>query len=232
LTEIAQVIQLLETLTEDQRRQVFDRLRQEFPIHSLEKRLATSAEVILEAFDRAGPFTFRMIRGVIAEASFAIEVVNQLEGWMEETPEGEHPYDFLLRDAVGTVRVQVKLQRSEAGKPLSTSARRRDGLPPGMFVVETDKSRKGADSSGQSTRGYRFGSFDILAVSLFPSEGDWSRFVYTVERWLWPRPLDPKWIYKYQPLADTPNEDWTDNFDSAVKWFRSGVSKRIGQESS
>jgi hypothetical protein len=81
-----------------------------------------------------------------------------------------------------------------------------------MFLVETDKSRKGTDSSGESTRGYRFESFDILAVSLFPSARDWSRFRYTLERRLWPRPSNAEWIYKYQPVAKAPNDDWTDDF--------------------
>ena len=28
-------------------------------------------------------------------------------------------------------------------------------------------------------------------------------------------------IFKYQPVASAPNEDWTDVFQTAVKWFRS-----------
>lgn len=230
MTELEQVHRLLEALTAEQRRQVFDRLRKEFPIHPLEQRVATQAEVILEAFDRAGPFTFRMFRGVIAEAAFAINIVDRLDAWEDETRSGEHPYDFRLRGPEGEpVRVQVKLQRSGAGEPLVTTSRRKDRLPAGMFVVETDKSRQGLDASGQSTRGYRFGSFDILAVSLFPSTQDWSRFRYTLERWLWPRPTNPEWIYKYQPVAREADEDWTDDFQVAVEWLRSGVEKRIAQ---
>ena len=227
---IQDVYRLLDSLTADQRRNVFAHLRKEFPIHPLEQRVSTQAEVILEAFDRAGPFTFRMFRGVIAEAAFALEVVDQLEGWSDVTPAGEHPFDFQLRDDVGQVKVQVKLQRSEGSQPLVTGRQRRDGLPADMFIVETDKSRKGTDASGNSTRGYRFGSFDILAVSLFPSTLDWSRFRYTLERWLWPRPGDAEWIYKYQPVAREPNNDWTDDFETAVEWFRSGLEKRIAQD--
>jgi hypothetical protein len=74
--------------------------------------LNTEAEIILEAIQRSGGLTLRMIRGVIAEAAFEIEVVEHLEGWRNVTPPGDLPYDFLLDDGQGAVRVQVKLQRS------------------------------------------------------------------------------------------------------------------------
>jgi len=204
---------------------IFDQLRGEFQLHPLEADLGAPAEVILESFSRAGPLTRRMIRGVIAEAAFALEVVAKLEGWADVTPAGEHAYDLLLRDNQGPdVRVQVKLQRSEGGKPLVTRSGKL--LRGGMYIAETDKSRRGT-KAGEATRGYRFGSFDILAVSLFPSTGDWSRFRYTVERWLLPRPDNPDWMYKYQPVAMAPNDDWTDDFETAVRWLRSRVQKYI-----
>ena len=225
MTPAEQISRLLDAVDTDQRRAVFDRLRAEFPIHQLETDLAAPAEVILESFSRAGPLTRRMIRGVIAEAAFAIEVVAKLPRWEDVSPPGEHPYDLLLRDGRGPdVRVQVKLQRSEAGAPLITKAGKH--MAGGMFVAETDKSRKGK-KKGAETRGYRFGSFDILAVSLFPSTRDWSGFRYSLERWLLPRPGEPEWMYKYQPVAREPNEDWTDDLETAVQWLRSDVQKRV-----
>jgi hypothetical protein len=232
MSESEKVQRLIESLSPEARRQVFAALRKEITIHRLEQRLNTSAEVILEAFDRAGPFTFRMIRGVIAEASFAENVVGRLRDWQDVTPPGDHPFDFMLADEQGKIRVQVKLQRSESDTPLVTKPRRKDGLPEGMYLVETDKSRDGSDDVGESTRGYRFGSFDILAVSLWPSTNDWSKFRYTVERWLRPRAEGSDWMYKFQPVSMSANTDWTDDFNQAVEWFRSGWVKTIGTDPS
>lgn len=39
-----------------------------------------------------------------------------------------------------------------------------------MYVVETPRTRGGKDlTSGEDTRPYRYGEFDILAVSMHPS---------------------------------------------------------------
>ena len=84
--------------TESQRREIFGYLRREFPIHPLEAKLNTRAEVILEAIDRASDLTLRGIRGVIAEAAFKQNVVASLHGWRNETLEGDLSYDFLLKD--------------------------------------------------------------------------------------------------------------------------------------
>lgn len=228
MSELEQVQRFLDALSPEGRRELFDHLRGEIQIHPLEERLGLRAEAILEAVHRASDFTFRMFRGVLAEGAFRTEVVDRLRHWQDVTPAGEHAYDFKLQDDIGQVRVQVKLQRSLAGAPLITEPNRRDGIPSDVFLVETDKSRKGEDGQGEATRGYRFhDTFDILAVSLQPSEGDWSRFRYTTVMRLWPRFGDPDWIYKYQPVARMANADWTDCLDTAVQWFRSKVSTPI-----
>jgi len=112
MTDIEQIKHLLSLCTPTQRQEVFRSLRKEFPIHPLEEELNTEAEIILEAIQRASGLTLRMIKGVIAEAAFQIHVVEHLSGWTNVTPPGDLPYDFLLSDSQGTVRVQVKLQRS------------------------------------------------------------------------------------------------------------------------
>src|SRR5258707_14541822 len=109
--EVDQIIAALNRCTKEQRKRIFDFLRLEFPIHEIEKKLNAQAEVICEAIHRASDLTLRGVRGVIAEASFEVAVVKNLAGWADETPSGDHPYDFLLRDEVGTVRVQIKMQR-------------------------------------------------------------------------------------------------------------------------
>ena len=68
---IEHLLQLLQNCTTEERRAVFEHLRKEFPIHPLEERLNIEAEIILEAIARDDTgLTFRMMRGVIAEAAF------------------------------------------------------------------------------------------------------------------------------------------------------------------
>ena len=54
MNEVEQIKHLLSRCTQDQRRELFRYLREEFPIHPIEARLNTQAEVILEAIARAG----------------------------------------------------------------------------------------------------------------------------------------------------------------------------------
>lgn len=227
MTNAAQdILTLLETLSAAERRDVFDRLRAGTPLHPLETDLNTRAEVVLEAIRRAGGLVLRMIRGVIAEAAFAVQVVPTLDGWAETTLPGDHAYDLELTDAAGPVRVQVKLQRSRDHHPMTAHQARRT-FSPDHFVVETQRTRGGTAADGSSTRPYRFGEFDIIAVSLYPSTGEWDTFTYSVARWLIPTSEDPAHIFKFQPVAQTPNSDWTQDFGEAVSWLRSGREKVI-----
>lgn len=231
------MIDQLRSMTEAERAKVAEYLRSVRPKHAVENLLMISSEGILEALARAGSFTIRMIRGVFAEAAFAREVVaNMPTPWRSISVAGDPPFDFLLTDQdesansdvpFPTVRVQVKIQRSKAGKPLLASqVQRQANWPESHFVAEVQKSRKG-EKKGKSTRPYRFGEFDVLAVSLGPSRGKWSDFVYTVERWLVPNPLAPDQILKYQPVGPTETVHWTADFEKAVGWLRSGRQDRI-----
>jgi hypothetical protein len=220
---IQEIRRILIEASKEERLRIFQQLRGEFPIHSLEKEWNASAELILEAISRASDLTKRGIRGVIAEAAFDQYVVQHLRDrdWKSETPAGDHPFDFLLVDTVGPVKVQVKMQRLEKKVPklwTPTSP---------FFVVETQKTRSGTDNSGKSTRPYRFGEFDVLAVSMHPSCNDWSRFRFTVASWLWARPEDERLIRVYQPVSDTANADWCDDLQTAVAWFREQIKKTI-----
>jgi len=80
---------------------IFKHLRKEIPVHALEAKLNTTAEIILEAMDRASDLTMRGLRGIIAEAAFLVGVLGKLEGFENITPSGNLAYDFLIRDAVG-----------------------------------------------------------------------------------------------------------------------------------
>ncbi|MFP2925236.1 hypothetical protein ACLESO_08460 [Pyxidicoccus sp. 3LG] len=237
--DVGELKGLLDGLSESEQRQLFMYLRRLLPKHPMEEKLMVSAEGILEAFARAGELTVRMIRGVIAEGAFAAEVLPLLAPRWREVPikGADRPYDFVLTDTpegaaargpFPEVKVQVKIQRSLRGQPLYASkiwTRRK--WPSTYFVAELQKSRAGETQTGESTRPYRFGEFDLLAVSLGPSQGRWSAFIYTVERWLLPDPETPANILKYQPVAPADCDCWTTDFNTAVSWLRGGVERRI-----
>ncbi len=191
--------------------------------HPIEVRLGASAEVILEALGRAGELTTRMFRGIIAEAAFDVHVIKATPKWRTEPLTGNLPFDYEVGDEVGSVRVQVKLQRSTRGSPINRS---------GYFIVETQRTRGGLrraeKGTDERTRPYRFGEFDILAVCLQPSTARWDDFRYTVGNWLQPHEDDPKSIATLQPVAQHPNADWSDDFERCVEWFRGGKRRRIG----
>lgn len=227
--DIEQIKRLLAACTPDQRRAVFDYLRGELDLHPLERALHARAEVVLEAIEQAGGLTLRMLRGVIAGAAFNIDVADRLAGWERVAFTGDRAYDALLRDSAGEVTVQVKLQRSLRSRPWTgRDAPKYLNFADAAYVVETQKTRKGK-KGGADTRPYRFGEFDLLAVSLYPVALRWDRFRFTVGRWLLPDPADPSLILKYQPVAPTPNDDWTDDFVTAASWLRSGTTKVIGR---
>ncbi|HAF14148.1 MAG TPA: hypothetical protein DCK93_20325 [Blastocatellia bacterium] len=219
MTKKDEVIQLLEACTEQERLEVFQYLRKTIPIHAIEAKLNTQAEVILEAIDRASDLTLRGIRGIIAEAAFLVEVLGKLEGWKDVTPPGDAAYDFLIEDSISRINIQVKMQRKESGEPKVRN---------GKYVVETQRTRGGKDkATGLPTRPYRFGEFDILAVSMHPSTNDWNTFMYTVGSWLRPRPSAPELIEVYQPIPQAVNEDWTNDLSTCIEWLRSGTKKTI-----
>ena len=214
-----EVIHFLKACSPDERLEVFRYLRKSIPIHAIEAKLNTTAEIILEAIDRSSDITLRGVRGIITEVAFLIEVLAKLEGWKVSEVANEAPYDFLIEDAVGSVNIQVKMQRKQLGIPL---VRR------GKFVVEVQRTRTGVDSvTGQPTRPYSFGQFDILAVSMQPSTNEWDNFMYTVGTWLRPRTNTPELIEVMQPIPLEANEDWTDDLGTAIEWVRSRTKKTI-----
>jgi hypothetical protein len=230
MSDIENLMRMLNRCEPSQREEVFQQLRQEFSIHPLEQKLHAKAEIILEAIHRAGGLTLRMIRGVIAEAAFDVEVVERLNNWKKIPLSGDLAYDFLVKDRKGQIRVQVKLQRSKMGDPWPANKARKAfrSLPNDMYVVETQKTRGGKKKkTGAATRPYRFDEFDLLAVAMYPLTSRWDTFMYTVADWLMPDLKDPAEIFKYQPVASKANEDWTDSFQTAVDWLRSGDKKTI-----
>lgn len=224
---ISEICKVLEECSLDERRAVFEHLRGQFR-HPLEVHWGVDADTILSAIKRSSDLTQRGVRGVIAEAIFEQSVLPSLDAdWSVEPIEGDQSYDFLLARGSQRIRVQVKLQRLKAGRPMRAS----EGsilLPPDMFTVEVQRTRGGTDPSTNSdTRPYKFGEFDILAVNMHPSTGNWKRFMFTVANWLIPRPEDPNLIMKFQPVSPHVTSCWTDRLSECIDWHQSGMVKRI-----
>jgi hypothetical protein len=218
--EIATIRELLALCSLEERAALFRELRAVHQIHEFEAVIGAPAEMILEAVHRAPELTRRMLRGVIADAAFRTFVVPAVEshGWRDVTPEGNFAYDYKLADDGGPVTVQVKLQRSERGAPVVKDGGR-FGFGPKVFMTETQKTRTGTDGDEKQTRPYRYGEFDILAVSMQPSTGKWDRYMYSVGRWLLPGNQEGE-MKTLQPVTIEPSEFWTDDFRVAARWFR------------
>jgi hypothetical protein len=220
--------ELLEQCSAEEQATLLRELRQRHPIHEYERVVGAPAEMILEAVHRAPELTRRMLRGVIADAAFRTHVATALErvGWRDVTPVGNFAYDYRLDDGAGPVTVQVKLQRSERGAPVVRSGLRY-GLGERVFMTETQKTRTGTDGADKQTRPYRFGEFDLLAVSMQPSTARWGDFMFTLGRWLLPG-KQAQDIATLQPVSVAPDEFWTDDFQTAVTWLRApDGSKRL-----
>lgn len=227
MTSIEEIKKQIEATTKEERNEIFQWLRGSHNIHPLEKEFGAPAEVILEAISRSSDLTKRGIRGIIAEAAFKVNVLGNLHGWREDTPDGDHPYDFLVKRGDKTVSIQVKMQRLKNHRPMKASEGYRR-LSEDYYVVETQRTRGGKDiSTGEDTRPYRFGEFDILAVSMHPSTGKWEDFRYTVGSWLIPHFENEKLLLKFQPVPAEVDNDWTDNLETCIKWLLEGSKKTI-----
>ena len=219
-TNLATIRELLAKCSPEERGALFRELRAVHQIHEFEAVIGAPAEMILEAIHRAPELTRRMLRGVIADVAFRTFAVAALEphGWGNVTPEGNFAYDYKLDDGAGPLTVQVKLQRSERGSPVVKDGTRYR-LTGEVFMTETQKTRTGTDGKDNQTRPYRYGEFDILAVSMQPSTGKWDRYMYTLGRWLLAGKKDGE-MATLQPVSKLPGEFWTDDFRTAAQWCR------------
>lgn len=224
---VEQIEQLLAECTDEERREIFARLRSRYSIHPLEDDFGVQAEIILEAIARAPDLSQRGVRGLIAEATCKVHVIDKLAGWEDVTPDGNHAFDFLVERAGRQVKIQLKMQRKKVGVPMRAN-KALVRLSAEKFVTETQRTRGGIDpETGEDTRPYRFGEFAILAVSMEPATRDWSQFRYTLERWLIPRPENNALVLKFQPVPLEPDDDWTDNLATCIQWLDSDVNKTI-----
>jgi hypothetical protein len=237
MTESLEALKRLIDECTDEDRQALARYLNMFVLrHPLEDEWGVASDTILSAIRRSSDLTKRGVRGIIAEAVFESDVLPTIAplGWNAGAiPPGDWPYDALLEKAGRSVRVQIKLQRLEAGVPKRYFPKH---YPEELFVVEVQKTRTGKKRSGVAgateekalaTRPYRFGDFDILAVNMHPATRQWASFRYTVGDWLLPRPSENSLIEVFQPVSLETNNTWTDDLATCLSWFLSGEKKRV-----
>jgi hypothetical protein len=219
---LKKIKRLLDQCTPEEQGVLMDYLKARLPQHPLEKEWGVGADVILSAISRSSDLTKRGVRGIIAEAIFERHVVAPLRRWQVIAFTGDQPFDFLLRSKTRLpkeVRIQVKLQRMKTQRPMVASQANRH-FPSDHYVVEVQKTRGGMDlQTGENTRPYRFGEFDVLAVNMHPSTRDWNRFLFTLGKWLLPRHADAALIEIFQPVPKGPNGCWTDSLETCLKWL-------------
>ncbi len=240
---LATIKKLVNECSADERRALKIYLDNLLP-HPLETEWGIDSNTILSAIRRSSDLTKRGVRGIIAEAVFENEVIPGMaaSGWKPTMIDGDRLFDALLRKGAVSARIQIKLQRLEKGVPkLYYPSFYQAGS---YYVVEVQKTRSGEKTKIETlpgtgrkiaatntvtvkTRPYRFGDFDVLAVNMHPSSGDWKNFRYTLGAWLLPRPADQSLIEIFQPVAAIPNDVWTDDLETCLKWFESGVKRRI-----
>jgi hypothetical protein len=217
-----EVLGLIAKTSAEERRDILQELRRGIFLHPLERAWNVPAEAILAAISRSPDITQRGIRGILAEAVFEQSIIPALlaKGWEQLEISGHQPYDFRLSKEHRQIGIQVKLQRKQSGSPMEYPKSRREHLlkaPERLFCVEVQKTRSGR-AGGEATRPYHFGDFDILAVSLHPSTGDWKRFVFTVGKWLLPRENNPELIEIFQPVPDRSDLYWSDDLEACITW--------------
>ncbi len=228
---------LVESLTPDELQSLASYLRDKLPKHPLEGKWRISYELILDAIYRSQDIVQRGVRGVIAEAVFEAKVLPTIGGWQVVPVVGDLPYDFKIRgdSEKRDITIQVKLQRTQGGVAL-----KRKTFGPDTFIVEVQKTRSGtkrkqkadalspetAPTAPEKTRPYQFGDFDIIAVNMQPSTGEWTRFMYTVGSWLMPR-AKKELIEIMQPVSSTRSDVWTNDIEECMHWFLSGEKRLI-----
>lgn len=229
MTDFEYLLRRVEQCTKEEKQQIFEMLREEILLHGLEEEFNARAEVILEAIHRSSDLTKRGVRGVIAESTFVLEILPQLTGWEDKTAEGEFAHDALIENPAGRqARIQVKMQRKKDHRPMWANEGYRD-LPDDAYVVEVQRTRGGKKKDGTDTRPYRFGEFDVLAVCMEPSAGEWTRFMYAPAHLLQPDPKDAEVVRKFQAIPIGPNDRWTDNLSECLDRWETSTPSESGQ---
>jgi hypothetical protein len=218
--QVDRIVTELAAAPESIRKAVLAKMRELHPIHEIERQWQVPAEVILEAISRSSDLSQRGVRGLIAEAYFELDVIPQLAGgwaWVEDST--DENFDFLLRKDNKTVRIEVKQQRREKGKP---SRYRRTNF----YKVETQRTRTGT-KAGQKTRPYRTADFDILAVNMRAATGDWGQFRFASVKSLLTKDATPDQLETMQPVSLEVDKAWSDDINVALQRWEDGQVQKV-----
>lgn len=226
-------------LTQDQKEALWLSLREEHPIHPLEKQWNISAEFVLEAISRSQDITKRGVRGIIAELAFSTHILKPIEDeWTEEVIIGDQPYDAKISKSIGgktvEILIQTKNQRVVKGHPLhpTKTAIKQDAHLADWFIAETQKTRTGKKKQSTTnddgevevevidTRPYRFGEFHILSVCMQPSTTEWTDFMFMPATTLLPAAKNKDFVATFQPVppAKTKIYNWTHDLLECIDW--------------
>jgi len=226
--QVQKLIAELDDAPAEVQKVVLAHLRTRHLIHDLEAEWNVPAEVILEAISRSSDLSQRGVRGLIAEAYFEIDVVPKLKDWGNEDASENEDFDYLLSKGRKKVKVEVKQQRSEKGEP---AMYKKTGEYKDYYKVETQKTRTGT-KKGKKTRPYRVGDFDLIAVNMRASTGDWKRFFYAPASALLTKHDAPDEFETMQPVPPEPNEIWSDDINVALKRLEHGFSNESDTDAS
>jgi hypothetical protein len=163
--------------------------------HPLEQKYGLTAQELLDAIDRR----FRLkvaLEGAVAEVHFERKIrIASREGWLSsyESHDVDGMHDFTVVTLSGTtIRVEVKTIRN-GPKP----------------QVELQKTR--AAKGDPSSRYYERNHFDVVAVCIGRSTGDWSQFRYALVSQL---PSHRGYQNKLQVMHPIP-----DGEETTPRWF-------------
>lgn len=170
--------------------------------HALELKYGLTAQELLDAIDRR----FRLkvaLEGAVAEVHFERKLkVASREGWLKsyEAHDVDGMHDFSLVTLKNTlIRVEVKTIRNEKNPK-----------------VELQKTR--AAKADPTTRYYDRTHFDIVAVCMGRSSGDWSQFCYALVDHLPPHKLHSTKLQVMHPLSLEPDHKvrWHEKLQDAI----------------
>jgi hypothetical protein len=163
--------------------------------HELELKYGLTAQELLDAIDKR----FRLkvaLEGAVAEVHFERKLrIASREGWLTsyESHDVDGMHDFTVVTLSGiSIRVEVKTIRN--------------GVKP---KVELQKTR--AAKGDPSSRYYDRDHFDVVAVCVGRSTGDWSQFRYALVREM---PCHRDHSNKLQIMHCIPEEEGT-----PLRWF-------------
>ena len=185
--------------------------------HKIEEEFNISANKILDAILYSADIIKRGLKGIIAEQIFYETFLAELPSPWLVVEKDAKAGDFVIQNSKTKkiIRIQIKMQRRAKGEPLlsDTIAKLRK-LFNNCWVVEVQKTRSGTDSEGKPTRRYKDSDFDILAVSLYASSGDWTMFRFIETKDL----LSKEGVLEiYQAVPKSENEIWSNDLIRFLK---------------